>query len=691
MRIHFHALPLTFLLFLSFGSHAVAQSLPEETSRAILRAQDLRDAAGLTKYLDDPSSAIKAKAARAAGSVQDTVHSGLLLALLSDTTADVRKAAAFALGQMNAVVDSTQRATISHRLLEHLTREEDPEVQIRLAEALGKIGNRESLEEVAAAAPLMKLGARGEVALAIGRYAYRNISSSAGTRAAAGFLDTPGEEWKAAYALMRIGNGELLRPYAAQLTASAHHADPQVRMFIATALGKMANEPSALDALIGLVGADADWRVRVNAVKSLAGVDLRLDLRVGSTLVKTISDPNEHVSLAALTSVAGMKVKGSGLEDQMRTSLVSMLDGAFTSRQKREAAIALAKMSGTDAYPVIVAAGSKGSLLRTAYIEALGCIPSGNAQAELLSYSQQADPKVRRAALEAILTSCALAPPSRGMVLGARSSFVRALASEDVAVITTAAGALADSLFADSTVVVPLLETLSRLKSPRDAEPMAAVIQALGSLKAGAAISTLISTMNDSDRTVAWEAAVALEKITGKEYRQYVAPNSLPSHTNFDWATFERLRKQPEMRVATSRGTFVITMFPDDAPFTCLNALALVSKGFYDGLLFHRVVPNFVVQGGDPRGDGWGGPGYAIRSEFGYLRYERGMVGMASAGKDTEGSQFFITHSRQPHLDGRYTIFGRVTAGMDVVDRIQVGDTITRITFANGTTPGGSR
>jgi peptidylprolyl isomerase len=96
----------------------------------------------------------------------------------------------------------------------------------------------------------------------------------------------------------------------------------------------------------------------------------------------------------------------------------------------------------------------------------------------------------------------------------------------------------------------------------------------------------------------------------------------------------------------------------------------------YRGSVLHRVVPNFVVQTGDPRGDGWGGPGYAIRSEFGRPRYERGTVGMASSGKDTEGSQFFITHSRQPHLDGRYTVFGRVVEGQGVVDALQVGDRV---------------
>jgi cyclophilin family peptidyl-prolyl cis-trans isomerase len=105
-----------------------------------------------------------------------------------------------------------------------------------------------------------------------------------------------------------------------------------------------------------------------------------------------------------------------------------------------------------------------------------------------------------------------------------------------------------------------------------------------------------------------------------------------------------------------------------------MNFLKVAEKNFYDGTVFHRVVSNFVIQGGDPTGTGYGSPGYTIRSEFSPLTYERGMVGMASSGKDTEGSQFFITHSATPHLDGRYTIFGKVTDGMDVVDKIMIGD-----------------
>jgi cyclophilin family peptidyl-prolyl cis-trans isomerase len=105
----------------------------------------------------------------------------------------------------------------------------------------------------------------------------------------------------------------------------------------------------------------------------------------------------------------------------------------------------------------------------------------------------------------------------------------------------------------------------------------------------------------------------------------------------------------------------------------------LAERGYFDGLVVHRVVPNFVIQDGDPTGTGSGGPGYTIRCEYNRLRYEAGMVGMALSGKDTGGSQWFITHSPQPHLNGRYTIFARVVRGMDVVHRIVQGDRVRKV------------
>ena len=142
-----------------------------------------------------------------------------------------------------------------------------------------------------------------------------------------------------------------------------------------------------------------------------------------------------------------------------------------------------------------------------------------------------------------------------------------------------------------------------------------------------------------------------------------------------------RIGKQVRAVVVTDKGAFTIELLAGEAPLNVDNFVELARRHYFDGVAFHRVVPNFVVQGGDPRGDGNGGPGYQIRDEINTVPYDRGAVGMALSGKDTGGSQWFVTHSPQPHLDGGYTVFGRVVEGMDVVDRIARGDRIRSVTI----------
>jgi len=136
--------------------------------------------------------------------------------------------------------------------------------------------------------------------------------------------------------------------------------------------------------------------------------------------------------------------------------------------------------------------------------------------------------------------------------------------------------------------------------------------------------------------------------------------------------------------VHTSKGDIVLDLFPQYAPNTVNNFVSLATDGFYDGTTFHRVISNFMIQGGDPTATGRGGPGYTFADEFHMnpLTHETGVLSMANAGPNTNGSQFFITHSPQPHLNGRHTVFGKVTAGQDVVDAIRQGDTITAIEIA---------
>lgn len=143
-------------------------------------------------------------------------------------------------------------------------------------------------------------------------------------------------------------------------------------------------------------------------------------------------------------------------------------------------------------------------------------------------------------------------------------------------------------------------------------------------------------------------------------------------------------KKSYKATMSTTQGEIVIQLYPEHAPKTVNNFVFLARQGFYDGITFHRVISDFMVQGGDPTGTGRGGPGYKFEDEVrgNPLKHETGVLSMANAGPNTNGSQFFITHSPQPHLDGRHTVFGKVVEGQDVVDSIRQGDQITKLTIA---------
>jgi peptidyl-prolyl cis-trans isomerase B (cyclophilin B) len=136
--------------------------------------------------------------------------------------------------------------------------------------------------------------------------------------------------------------------------------------------------------------------------------------------------------------------------------------------------------------------------------------------------------------------------------------------------------------------------------------------------------------------------------------------------------------------IETSKGNIVLELYPTYAPKTVNNFVFLARQGFYDGITFHRVISRFMIQGGDPTGSGRGGPGYKFEDELrgNPLRHETGVLSMANAGANTNGSQFFITHEPQPHLDGKHTVFGKVIEGMDVVNSIRQGDVMQRVTIA---------
>jgi cyclophilin family peptidyl-prolyl cis-trans isomerase len=283
-------------------------------------------------------------------------------------------------------------------------------------------------------------------------------------------------------------------------------------------------------------------------------------------------------------------------------------------------------------------------------------------------------PLVREAALTA-----ALAGP------GAARAAAAALADRDEGVRITACTWLTDH------PVVPLAGLKAALivalrdesiESPLGAIRAVTARAEAEPLERGALVELLEDLGKQPSHVLRREAALALVRLGRPALPPGPAEGragDLPDNLDLYRQIVQRTRRQRTVEVRTSRGSFRLRLDCAQAPRTCLNFLELAGQHFYDGLQFHRVVPDFVVQAGDPRGDGFGGPGYTLRDEINRLRYRRGVVGMALAGADTGGSQFFIALSAQPHLDGGYTAFGEVISGLEVLDAIEAGDRIESI------------
>jgi cyclophilin family peptidyl-prolyl cis-trans isomerase len=215
-----------------------------------------------------------------------------------------------------------------------------------------------------------------------------------------------------------------------------------------------------------------------------------------------------------------------------------------------------------------------------------------------------------------------------------------------------------------------------------------ATLKALGEYGSGEVTALLHEALADPDWAVRVQAAASLDAI---DPASNASSAIRPAPTRFAVSDYEaetvvNPQVSTQVYLETDRGIIQIELAMLDAPLTVETFTALARQGFYDGISVHRVVPDFVVQSGDPRGDGEGGPGFTIRDEINQRPFLRGAVGMALDGADTGGSQFFITHSPQPHLDGRYAVFGRVVSGMEIVDQLEQWDVIRRARVWDGET-----
>jgi len=272
----------------------------------------------------------------------------------------------------------------------------------------------------------------------------------------------------------------------------------------------------------------------------------------------------------------------------------------------------------------------------------------------------------------------AFKPKSLGAVLREQ------LQQSDVIIRATAAELLGD-VPADESNTRALIEALPLALQDKELNDAAlAILDTLAKQKSAPGNEGIKTALNSSDHLIR-RRAVALLKANGVgDFTERIGTIKTSNATVDYQRALARIANQVRATVSSNRGSFVIEFLPEDAPLTVDNFVMLARKGYFNGQTVPRVVPNFVIQTGDPRGDQNGGPGYSIRCEINEKPYDRGAVGMALSGKDTGGSQWFVTHSPQPHLDGGYTVFGHVIAGMEVVDKTVRGDIIRSVTISEG-------
>ena len=678
-----------------------------DAEKEILMLQDQRSLGNgtLAAYLVNQNPQLRSRALLALANIQDTTTVSSVATLLNDLEANVRAAAAFALGEIG-----TNKA--QEQLLAQLRQERDSTAAGRMFEALGRVGDEKALDEVVEDS-LHGAGAflRADQTLAVARFALRGIKNERSIWFCFEQTSHPSAEvrWKALFALWRLAPHGLVDVEIAKrqedLSRLAQDPNVDVRVNLITLVGR-SKASSAVDLLRFVQDADQrnpHWLVEVQLARAIAALSASQPELVND-LIECLGSSNAHVKIAALQSLDNMAkpaVMASADTVKLKEMLItlSMTKNPSAELARGEAFIALARFFPEDFTRRNFLAEKNISVReQTKVLEALTYIPSGRSLAIMLRVLDDPNVRIAMAAWDfirrlltpqLIMTKIRTGDPDW---IDARPSLYRktlnSLKRKDMAITHLVSNALADTTFfgifkdgilADS-LVIALKSAFEKLASPDDVEAMQAAAAAMGIIKDNRFVPTLEKALNDPDKTVAVAAAEALRQITGKDYSARIPKSTKALHADYDWSVLESLSASSKTVIETSKGTITLQLLKNEAPFTVLNFVKLARKHFYDGLQFHRVVPNFVVQGGDPRGDGWGGPGYAIRSEFSFARFGRGMVGIASAGKDTEGCQFFITHTPTPHLDGRYTIFAYVINGQDVVDRIQIGDTIKKIT-----------
>jgi cyclophilin family peptidyl-prolyl cis-trans isomerase len=701
---------LTYALLLSLALSpsisAQKRPIPPPTLLQIVRAEDERRWDDkLRNLLSNSNPSIRKRAALAAGRIgNDDAVSALTPLLEKDADVSVRAMAAFALGE----IESEKAANALVAVLKNTTTPAD--VRARAVEALGKIAaalprEQEPRQRELGAAILEALNSTDQSTILLGlTAALRSRPANAGP-AIAKFLthSNPRVRADAANALARLrlkdGNDQLRKLVASDL-------DPIVRANAARVLG-VTEDKQAFEAIVSRATQDTDARVRVSAIRALASlrdpraveplsarghvltqrpfasrpVELNEILEIATTLGRLLAQKEDQTTITWLREL-NMSLVHTAPEVELafvRIAPAAYLSEFGTGDQARKkvqetillnwrAAAGIAAGLGEivalpDSTPNKTELTTLAQLLLRALLDYRN---SGLTINTLVAvHSEYAIPDVLRAL-------AAFKPPDLDTVA------IGQLKENDVIIRGTAADLLGD-LPPSEEITNALAAAWPQAANDQLNDAALSILDALGKQKITAANDVIKEALKSGDHLIR-RRAVALLKANGAGDFSSEIGTVQTRNTDADYTrALARIGKTTRAVVTTSKGSFTIDLLPEAAPLTVDNFVQLAQRDYFRNITIHRVVPNFVIQDGDPRGDGNGGPGYQIRCEINQVPYDRAAVGMALSGKDTGGSQWFVTHSPQPHLDGGYTVFGRVVTGMDVVDKIVRGDVIQSV------------
>jgi cyclophilin family peptidyl-prolyl cis-trans isomerase/HEAT repeat protein len=652
--------------------------------------------------------AVRTRAALAAGRIGNELAVPALVSLLqSDSDARVRAMAAFALGE----VESPQPV---EQLTAQLSQNSTPHLRSRIVEALGKI---------AAALPATAEAKKKE----IGKTVLDVLNFEARRRSA------PDTE----VVLLALTATLRARPEGAGAFVAEFlsYSDSRIRSDAGNTLARL-RAKDGNEQLRKLLTTDPDPNVRANAARVLGATEDKAaydglldralndkDSRVRVSAVRALGSLRDSRAVSPLLAVGKTRVAQGGISETLE--IVTTL-GRLEQNARSKATIEwLNELQSLKAPEVEIAFARIHPQLYSTDIHEipdphdwsrLSAIGQGIAElANVKTGDPMLDANIKNEALRNLTMrlSCPRDEPSRrrerlrvrpGMVIAVRCTpmsakalpdWLRAYAAfkpkdlaellrqqlkdPDVIVRATAAELLGE-LPSDPTNTAALRGALTvALRDQGSNDAALAIIDALAKPKDRSANEAIMMALDTNDYIVRRKAIEALQASGGGDFSNRLVYVKTQNTARDYERAISRIGKRVLAVVNTSKGRFTIELLPEAAPLNVDNFVQLAKRRYFNGIVFHRVVPNFVVQGGDPRGDGNGGPGYQIRCEINEVPYQRGAVGMALSGKDTGGSQWFVTHAPQPHLDGGYTVFGNVVAGMEVVDAIVRGDTIRSI------------